>query len=489
METINYSEYVPDIKGMQAKLYNESKNGKTFKKLMGYVSTPDNIIAAYDNAVKFVSKRNSGDCPIKGYSRYEAMDNTDIVNDIRTRLGNYLSGKVRLSETTRQSGKKTVWGIANMADLTIQQCILQVLDPICEAKFYDWSYGFRPQRTVEQALGQIYRIMQRSHISYAVSLQIDDIYANVNHKKLLRQLWSLGIQDTTLHQIIKQMLKAPICAEDGSASQSDKGIIQCGILMPFFLNVVLNELDWWIHSQWVGQCDIMKNPPQIQIRDDGRDRSHEYRALRRTNLKEMYIVRYADEFIVFCTDKDKAQRTMYAMTDWIEHRLKLCIAETSTGVVNLKRKCFEFMGFRIKLTEKGGKYVVRSGMSDEAIKYTKQRLKELIKEIEHNPNKTRLYKAIKAYNMRVVDTHDYFRFATHCCDDFHSIQHYVNTLIKNRLEISKSGSIADKTLAKRYGDSGQLRYVAGSAIVPVGFCKSKRPMCKKNNVDPYSDQD
>lgn len=69
--------------------------------------------------------------------------------------------------------------------------------------------------------------------------------------------------------------------------------------------------------------------------------------MRKTNLKEMYIVRYADEFRIFC-------RTKIAITQWLKERLKLEVSAEKTQVVNVKRRYSEFLGFKIKVYSKGG---------------------------------------------------------------------------------------------------------------------------------------
>src|SRR5699024_9672935 len=92
----------------------------------------------------------------------------------------------------------------------VQQCILQVLEPICEAKFHERSNGFRPNRSTEHAIAQCCRLMQIQHLHYAVDLDIHGFFDNLNHGKLIRQMWKLGIRDKKLLCIIKQMLKAPI---------------------------------------------------------------------------------------------------------------------------------------------------------------------------------------------------------------------------------------------------------------------------------------
>ena len=82
------------------------------------------------------------------------------------------------------------------------------------------------------------------------------------------------------------MLKAGIQMPDKTVIYPTKRTPQCGILSPLLANIVLNELDWWIHSQWTGQCEHMKNPMKEQYNKDvERNLGHEYRALRKTKLK------------------------------------------------------------------------------------------------------------------------------------------------------------------------------------------------------------
>lgn len=92
--------------------------------------------------------------------------------------------------------------------------------------------------------------MQRSHMQYAVEFDIKGFFDNVDHSKLLRQLWALGVKDRQLLYVIKRILKAPIQLEDGTVVTPTAGTPQGGIISPLLANVVLNELDWWLESQW-----------------------------------------------------------------------------------------------------------------------------------------------------------------------------------------------------------------------------------------------
>ena len=122
---------------------------------------------------------------------------------------------VKKSRNTKAKRKDEPLGIPCIIDRIVQQCILQVMEPICEAKFYEHSYGFRPCRSAENAIFYAYGLAQRNKLHYVVDVDVKGFFDNVDHRKLLKQIWTLGIRDTKLIQIIKAMLKAPIEMPDG----------------------------------------------------------------------------------------------------------------------------------------------------------------------------------------------------------------------------------------------------------------------------------
>ena len=88
----------------------------------------------------------------------------------------------------------------------------------------------------------------------------------------------------------------------------------------YFANIVLNELDWWIASQW----EQMPTKTKFKTRNNAQGteiKSHAYRALRRSRLKEMHAVRYADDFKIMCKTHDDAVRAFNATKNWLKERL------------------------------------------------------------------------------------------------------------------------------------------------------------------------
>ena len=154
------------------------------------------------------------------------------------------------------------------------------------------------------------------------------------------------------------MLKIPIKMPSGELKYLAKGTPQGGIISLLLANIVLNKLDHWVENNWEGNPIVYKCSITSNATKNG------YATMRKTNLKEIYIVRYADDFRIFCRTKTAAQKTKIAITQWLFERLKLEVYQEKTRVVNVKRKYSEFFGFKIKVHSKGSQKVVKSHISD-----------------------------------------------------------------------------------------------------------------------------
>ena len=484
---LRHLEYY-DLQEVFDRLYADSKQGKVFTNLMELISDENNIRLAYRNI-----KRNKGSntAGVDGITirDIEKMPVEKYVEMVQRKLTWYKPKAVRRKEIPKPNGGIRPLGIPTMIDRLVQQSILQVLEPICEAKFHERSNGFRPNRSAEHALAQCYKLIQQMNLHYVVDVDIKGFFDNVDHAKLIKQMWTLGLRDKKLICIIKEMLNAPIIMPDGSKVYPQKGTPQGGILSPLLANIVLNELDWWIAGQW-------ETIPTVRVKthykkDGSIDNGKKFTSLRKgSDLKEMYIVRYADDFKIFCRKRSDADKIFIAVKQWLNERLKLQISDEKSKVVNLKKHYSEFLGFRLKAVPKNNKYVVSSYMSEKALKRESEKLAEQIKYIEFPKNEKEEALAVSLYNSMVWGIHNYYRYATNINLDCRRIQFRVNSLMRNRLRdrVKKKGIIKSEYVRKMYGKSQQIRFIGGIAVCPIGYIKTKNPMYKKSVICKYTEE-
>ncbi|ACL77056.1 group II intron reverse transcriptase/maturase [Ruminiclostridium cellulolyticum] len=482
---LRHLEYY-DLQEYFDNLYAQSKQGKSFTNLMKVISSEENIRLAYRN-IKSNSGSHTSGTDTLNIKDIEKLSVEKLVEMMQRKLAWYQPKPVKRVEIPKPNGKTRPLGIPTIVDRLVQQCILQVLEPICEAKFYERSNGFRPNRSAEHAMAQCYRMVQKQNLYFVVDVDIKGFFDNVNHSKLIRQMWAMGIRDKQLICIIKQMLKAPVVMPDGETLYPTKGTPQGGILSPLLANIVLNELDWWISSQWEDM--LTHREYYVSVNNNGSlNKSGVFRTLRRSALKEMYIVRYADDFKIFCRKRSDANKIFVAVKKWLKDRLKLEISEEKSKVVNLKKHYSEFLGFQFKTVRKGRKFVVRSHMSEKAIKRETEKLKEQIKEIAHCKIKDEEILQIKRYNAMVIGIHNYYRYATNISIDCMKIQRLIYRVMFHQLkgQLKRNGSIQRTVINKNYGKSRMLRFIHQEPICPIGYVQTQNPMYKKRQVCKYT---
>jgi len=460
-------------------LYAKSKKGNTFCNLYDLIVKEENILLAFRNIKSNKGSETAG-VNHKTIKDWKNTSNENYVQYVRKRLQNYFPHKVKRVEIPKPNGKMRPLGIPTMEDRLIQQCIKQILEPILEAKFYPLSFGFRPNRSTMHAINEFVRMVNRSHLYYVIDIDIKGFFDNVNHAKLLKQLWTLGIKDKKLLSIISKMLKAEI----EGIGKPTKGTPQGGILSPLLANVVLNELDWWINSQWKSF-----NAKEIkrQIREDGtEDRGYMYIKLREsTDLKEMHIIRYADDFKILCRYRDDCKKTFEAVKKWLNERLNLEISEEKSQIIDIRKKSSEFLGFRFKAKLKNKKWVINSHMSEKSKERTINDLKDCIVEIKQRTTA----QSVMRYNSKVLGLQNYFDVATHVNLDFSEIEYKVMTFRYNQLKkVMSENGVTGKTYNAKYkGYNYKKQFVVGLCLFPIPAVRHKNPVGFTQKICDYTE--
>ena len=212
-----------------------------------------------------------------------------------------------------------------------------------------------------------------------------------------------------------------------------------------------------------------------------------YSNLQRTSkMKKVFIVRYADDFKLFCKTRSDAEKLFEATKHWLVERLKLEVSPEKSTIVNLKKGYSDFLGFKLKLRPKSGKWVLKSHMADKAQKKCRENIREAIGRIGREPNQW----SVMQFNAMVLGLHEYYKIATNVYLDFDRIAFDVRKtlLCRTKSHRSKTG-LRSQAFQQFYGDfTGKIFNVAGLALFPINGVKTTPPMCFSTDICNYSEK-
>ncbi|MFD0717712.1 group II intron reverse transcriptase/maturase [Paenibacillus sp. GCM10027626] len=415
MQALRYWDYY-GMTELFSDLYDRAAKQETFSNLYDVITSRENILLAYRTMKSNKGSKTPG-TDGKTIADIQKLTDDELVTEIQTKLQNYRPNKVRRKLIEKDNGKLRPLGIPCTLDRIIQQCFKQVFEPIVEAQFYKHSYGFRPLRSTHHAMAGVQFLVNHSQLHYVVDVDVQGFFDNVNHSLLVKQLWNLGIRDRKVLACISKMLKAEI---DGEGIPS-RGVPQGGLLSPLLSNVVLNDLDQWIAGQWENFETVYPYKQQ----------GSKYQSLKNlSNLKEGYIVRYADDFKVLCRDWRTAQKWYHAVKLYLKDRLKLDISPEKSQIVNLRKRESEFLGFTIRANKKGKKRVAHTGIKANKKRKIKAEAKRRIQILRASPT---AQNAI-LFNSFVLGIHNYFSRATHVSIEFARLAYDLRAFMYNRLK-------------------------------------------------------
>ncbi|WP_020427252.1 group II intron reverse transcriptase/maturase [Paenibacillus riograndensis] len=302
--------------------------------LLEQILNRDNLNRAYKQV-----KRNHGAPGIDGMTVEDALSwlqehKGELLQSIRE--GRYKPSPVRRKEIPKPDGSGVrKLGIPTVIDRVIQQAISQQLQPLFERLFSDGSYGYRPERSAQQAIRKVREYAQQGY-GYAVEIDLSKYFDTLNHE-LLMNLLRKQIQDHRVTDLIKKYLKSGVM-ENGVHCKTEEGSPQGGPLSPLLANIYLNEFDQEMSSRGVK------------------------------------VIRYADDIVVLAKSKRAATRLLESCRKYLENKLRLQVNAQKSKVVSVvARKHFKFLGFALGKNG-NGVYIRAHGQS---LAKAKKKLKEL----------------------------------------------------------------------------------------------------------------
>ncbi|UJL47798.1 group II intron reverse transcriptase/maturase [Virgibacillus sp. NKC19-16] len=253
-------------------------------------------------------KANKGSAGVDGetiqwFEAQLSQNLTEIQRLIREKR--YRSEPVLRHYIEKDNGKERPLGIPTVRDRIVQQAVRQMIEPLFDREFYRHSYGFRKGHSQHQALDTVKRAKQSGY-EYVVDLDIQSYFDTIPHDQLMEKI-KTKIADGRVLDLIEMWLKAGVM-EDDQLYDTTVGSPQGGVISPLIANVYLDEFDW------------------------------------KMNQQGFPVVRFADDAIVFCKTKTKAERAYKAAKGILEDHLKLTMHPEKTKVVHFDEG-FRFLGF------------------------------------------------------------------------------------------------------------------------------------------------
>lgn len=286
----------------------ENNRANTEKRLLERIISQNNLKLA----VKKV-KANGGTCGI------DAMPAAELYEYFETKgeqlIQTILSGKYKPQPVKRveipkeQKGKTRKLGIPTVVDRVIQQAITQILSPMYEPQFSEYSYGFRPGKSAHQAVVKCTEYMNSGYVN-VVDMDLEKFFDTVNQSKMV-ELLSKEIKDGRVISLIHKYMRAGAVTGEWY-TETNTGVTQGGPLSPLLSNIMLNELDRELEK-----------------------RGHRY-------------VRYADDCMILCRSRKSAERVKEGISKYIEKKLFLKVNEEKTKVLPCTEVKYLGIGFYIK---------------------------------------------------------------------------------------------------------------------------------------------
>src|SRR5213594_4083955 len=394
----------PDkIRDLQIKLYRKAKNepGFRFYQLYDKVYREDILLHAYR-----LAKANDGAPGVDGesFEDIESRGREEWLNGLRKDLHDktYKPQPVRRKMIDKPGGGERPLGIPTIRDRVAQTAAKLVLEPIWEAELEPNAYGYRPQKSAQDAIRKVHEFLCAGYTD-VVDADLSKYFETIPHRELMQSV-ARRIVDRDVLRLIKAWLKAPVEERDEKGNRrmtggqsSTRGTPQGGVVSPLLANLYMNRfLKYW-------------------------------RITERGKALGAQVVNYADDFVIL------TRRQAAEARDWTRQvmtRLGLNLNEAKTKLKEARQESFDFLGYTFgsQHYRKTGREYLGASPSKKSLARLRQKVNEVL--ASDNPEtwpevRARLNRILRGWS-------NYFSYGTRWAA-YGAINHHVALRVRHFL--------------------------------------------------------
>jgi group II intron reverse transcriptase/maturase len=453
-----------NIGEMQRKLsvWAEQDVARKFYDLYPLISRRDWLLLAHDHVAQNAGSITAGcdGITMKDFDQ-------DLEGNLEARrkdlhAGTFAPYPVRRVYIPKANGKSRPLGIQSIRDRIVQEALRMVLEPIYEADFCPYSFGFRPNRCTMDAIKCItWSVQENKKYFWIIEGDLASYFDTINHWKLIKLL-QRRVKDEKLISLLWKFLRAGVM-EKKLFRDIQTGVPQGGIISPLLSNIYLHELDKYM-ERYTG----LSRKEKTQRRSKGQ--------------ANFVYVRYCDDFVVLCNGtKGQAEAMKQELHEFLHTHLKLTLSMEKTRVTHLNDG-FTFLGFRLqrRLGHKG--LTTKVTIPQEAVRHCLEKIRAATAASTHQDS---VATKILALNRIIGGWCRYYQYTSRASKQFSKLDHTVFWWMAHWL--GRKFQLSMPQVMKRYRQGNTFVW-AHSRLTKAGELKITRYSKRFLQPNPYTTQ-